>query len=47
MASITGETYTGPKLSQREQKLMELRGKDRSKLMLAGTMALKNATTTP
>jgi hypothetical protein len=31
----------------REQRLAELAGKDRSQLMLAGTQALKNSTTSP
>jgi hypothetical protein len=31
----------------REQRLVELQGKDRSNLLLAGTVALKNAKTNP
>lgn len=46
MASITGEIYS-PKLSQRETRLLALRNKNRNDLQLAGTMALKNAKTTP
>lgn len=33
--------------SIREQKLVDLQGKDRSKLMLAGTVMLKNSKVTP
>jgi hypothetical protein len=47
MASLTGETYTGPKLSEREQKLLGVQNKDRSHLRLAGTMSLLNAKTSP